>query len=330
MKVVITDFISRDDPLQPEKSILGAAAEIVSLDAHKEDELVGMVEDADAIMIYHLLPALSAKTIKRLRRCKLIVRGGVGYDNVDWAAARERGIPVANVPDYGTEEVADSAIGMTLSLTRGIGFLNSRLRDGQGPWMYHQAKPLQRLRGRVFGIIGLGRIGSAAALRAKALAMDVAFFDPFKPDGFDKALGVRRVDTLDELLSQAHVLSLHCPLTAQTHHMIDAVAIGKMRPGSYLVNTARGGVLDTTAIPEAISSGRLAGAGIDVLEHEPPGDDDVLVRAWKNPEHPAYHRVLINPHAAFYSEQGLMEIRLKASEACRRAVSGEMIRNVVN
>src|SRR5207249_1032258 len=154
-------------------------------------------------------------TIERLRHCKLIVRCGVGYDNVDYAFARQRGIPVANVPDYGTEEVADSAIGYTLALTRGIAFFNSRLRAGQGAWSYLQGVPVHRLRGRVFGIVGLGRIGSAAAGRARALGMDVAFFDPYKPDGYDRALGIRRVETLNDLLAQAHVLSLHCPLTSE-------------------------------------------------------------------------------------------------------------------
>src|SRR5262249_10569208 len=157
------------------------------------------------------------------RNCKLIVRCGVGYDNVDRVFARERGIPVANVPDYGTEEVADSAIGLTLALTRGITQLNSFLRDNvDKAWTYPYFAPALRLRGRVFGVVGLGRIGTAAALRAKALGMDVVFYDPYKPDGFDKALGIRRADTLDDLLKQAFVVSLHCPLTPDTKGMISA------------------------------------------------------------------------------------------------------------
>ena len=258
------------------------------------------------------------------------MRCGVGFDNVDHVFARQRGIAVANVPDYGTEEVADSAIAMTMALTRGIVYLNSRLRAKAGPWHYSQVIPVYRLRGRVFGIVGLGRIGTAAALRAKALGMDVAFYDPYKPDGYDKAIGVRRVESLEDLLSQAHVLSLHCPLTAENRHMIDAAALGRMRDGSFLVNTARGGVVDATAVLAAIESGRLAGAGIDVLEHEPPPDDDPLVAAWRNPEHPAHHRVLLNPHSAFYSEEGLMDMRLRGSEACRRAICGQPVPNVVN
>jgi len=326
-KVVVTDFIN--DALEPEKRILGSLADVVALDRHHEDDLVGQVEDADAIMLFHNL-SLSRKTLERLTRCKLIVRCGVGYDNVDHRFARSRGIPVANVPDYGTEEVADTAIGMMLSLARGISFMNSRLRGTEGPWMYTQVVPLRRLRGRVFGVVGLGRIGSAAALRAKALGMDVAFYDPYKPDGYDKALGIRRVEGLGELLAQALVLSLHCPLTQETYHMIDAAALDRMPTGGYLVNTARGAIVDADALPEAIASGPLAGAAIDVLEHEPLVPDSPLARAWRDPAHPAYHRLLVNPHAAFYCEEGLLEMRSKGAEACRRVLAGLPIQNVVN
>ena len=208
-------------PLEPEKRILGDMADVMAFDALDEDELRGKIEDADAIMVYHNL-GLTRKTIERLEHCKLIVRCGVGYDNVDHALCRERGIPVANVPDYGTEEVADSAIGLMMALTRGISRMNSLLRDGIGPWMYTQVVPLHRLRGRVFGIVGLGRIGTAAALRAKALGMDVVFYDPYKPTGYEKALGIRRVDDVDELFAQSHVLSLHCPLTDETHHLVES------------------------------------------------------------------------------------------------------------
>ena len=326
-KAVITDFIC--DGLEPEKGILGDLADVVALDGYSEDDLAGRIEDADAVMVYHNL-GVSAKTIGRLRNCKLIVRCGVGYDNVDGAAARQRGIPLANVPDYGSEEVADSAIGLTLALTRGIAYLNSTLRAGEGTWSYLQVAPLYRLRGRVFAIVGLGRIGTAAALRAKALGMDVAYYDPYKPDGYDKALGVRRVEDLKDLLAQAFVLSLHCPLTDETRHLVDREALARMPAESYLVNTARGGVVDPAAVADAIGSGALAGAAIDVLEREPPDADNPLVRAWRDPAHPAYHRLIINPHVAFYSEQGLMDMRVRGSEACRRALSGLPIRNVVN
>ncbi len=326
-RVAITDFIL--DDLAPERRVLGDIADISSCNITDEAQLEGQIEDADAIMMYHCI-TLSKRTIERLRKCKIIVRCGVGYDNVDYVFARTRGIAVANVPDYGTEEVADTAIGMTLTLARGIHFLNSKLRDGEGEWTYAQAVPVRRLRGRVFAIVGLGRIGTAAAVRAKALGMDVAFHDPYKPDGYDKSLGIRRVETLPELLKQAFVLSVHCPRTPETTKLIGAKEIAQMPLGSFLINTARGAIVDTSAIPEALASGRLAGAGIDVLPEEPPAVDDALIRAWRDPTHAAYHRLIVNPHAAFYSEEGLMDMRTKGADSCRRALLGQPLRNVVN
>lgn len=326
-KVVIPDYIV--DELKPEREILGDIADVVALGVLAESELVGRIEDADAIILWHET-AITRPTIERLQHCKLIVRGGVGVDNVDRDFARQRGIPVANVPDYGSEEVADTAIAMMMTLARGVHLMNSRLKAGHKPWRYEQAVPIARLRGRGFGVIGLGRIGIAAAMRAKAIGMDVMFYDPYKPDGYDKALGIRRVETLEDLVKQSHVVSCHCPLTDETRHMINAEMIALMPKGSYLVNTARGGVVDVRAIPDALASGHLFGAGIDVLEQEPPREDDPLLVAWRDPNHPAYDRLVLNAHAAFYCEEGLMDIRTKASNACRRALLGLPLRNVVN
>src|SRR5688572_3964790 len=199
-RVIISDF--QHGSLDAEESILGDLATVESLDVTSEEQMWGRIEDADAIMVYHTLKVTRA-TIERLKHCKLIVRCGVGYDNVDYVFARSRGIPVANVPDYGNEEVADSAIGLLLALTRGIAFQNMRLRPAGTDWKFDHVAPLFRLRGKTLGIIGLGRIGTAAALRGKALGMDVAFYDPYKPDGYDKALGVRRVEVLQDLLAQS-------------------------------------------------------------------------------------------------------------------------------
>jgi D-3-phosphoglycerate dehydrogenase/C-terminal binding protein len=326
-RVVIADFLT--DALEPERRILGDIASISAANAFSEADLIGRIEDAATIMLYHNI-AITRATIERLRCCKLIVRCGVGFDNVDHVFARTREIPVCNVPDYGNEEVADSAIGMMLSLVRGISFNNLYLRDPSREWHYTHGGPLRRLRGQTFGIVGLGRIGTATALRALAMGMQVVFYDPYLRDGYDKALGVRRMETLDELLQTVNVLSLHCPLTAETRHMIDAGAIEKLLRGAYLINTARGAVVDTSAIPAAIESGQLAGAAIDVLDGEPPGEDNPLLVAWRDPSHPAYYRLIVNPHSAFYSEQGLLDMRTKGSEACRRALLGRPLRNVVN
>jgi len=325
--VAVTDFIT--DSLEPERQVLGDIASVVALNADHEEQLAGRIEQADAIMQYHSI-LLTHRTIQRLSRCRVIVRCGVGYDNIDCAAARQAGIPVCNIPDYGTEDVADTAIGMALSLPRGITCLNSHLRADMRRWTYLLGGPRHRLRGRVFGIIGLGRIGTATALRAKALGMQVHFYDPYKPDGYDKALGIIRATDLDELLSGSFVLSLHCPLTPQTRHLIDARRLGLMPHGSYLVNTARGGIVDTSAVVDAIASGQLAGAALDVLPSEPPSPDDPLIRAWRDPSHPAHHRIILNPHSAFYSEQGLAEMRTRAAQTCRAALLGQPLSNVVN
>src|SRR6266498_1512492 len=326
-KVVVTDFIT--EPLDHERRILGDLAEVVALNAFSEEDLPGRIEDASAIMLYHFI-RLTARTIQRLTQCRLIVRCGVGFDNVDGRAARERGITVANVPDYGTEDVADSAIGMMLCLTRGVHFLNSRLQRGEGPWIYTQVQPVHRLRGRVFGVVGIGRIGTATALRAKALGMDVVYHDPYVPQGRDKSLGVRSAETLPELLAQAQVVSLHCPLTPETQYLINRETVALMPPGSFVVNTARGGVVDVLAVLDAVACGHLRGAAIDVLETEPPPDDHPLIRAWRDPKHPAHHQIILNPHAAFYSEEGLLDMRLKGSQNCRRVLLGQQPYNVVN
>ena len=328
-KVVITDFIA-DGDTAPEQTALGDIATIHALDAFSEADLVGKIEDADAVMLYHNL-SLTAATIDRLKKCKLIVRCGVGFDNVDRVLARKKGIAVANVPDYGTEEVADSAIGLMLTLTRGIHQLNSMLRDSPGkPWMYLPVAPLHRLRGQTFGVLGLGRIGKAAALRAKALGMHVIFYDPYVADGLDKALGVTRVESLMELLTASDVLSCHTYLSEETKHIIDAAAIQWMKRGSFLINTSRGAVVDTSAIPEAIVSGQLAGAGIDVLAVEPPTEDNPLIAAWRDPKNPCHHAVVINPHSAFYSVEGLSDMRTKGAATVRNALLGKPMRNIVN
>ena len=326
-KVVVTDFL--EEPLDHERGILGDLAEVSAIGGRHEDELTGRIEDADAVMVYHFL-GLTRRTIERLQHCKLIVRCGAGVDNVDHAFAATRGIAVANVPDYGTEEVADSAIGLALALARGLHQLNNRLRAGRGEWSYTQAAPVWRLRGRVFGIVGIGRIGTTSAFRAKALGMDVAFYYPFAPEGRDKSLGVRRVESLDELLAQSHVLSFHCPLTSETLHRLNREKIGRMRKGSFVVNTARGVVVNVLAVLDELGLGHLGGAAIDVLETEPPSADHPLLKAWRDPKHPAHDRLILNPHAAFYCEEGLLDMRIKGSENVRRVLLGQPPRNVVN
>lgn len=326
-RVVVTDFLT--EPLTIERELLGDIAEVVALEAQTAEDLRGKLAEADALLVYHFVQVDRA-ALDELKRCRLIVRCGAGVDNVDCAYAAELGIPVANVPDYGSEEVADTAIGSLLTLARGTHFLNHQCQRAPQQWSYTLAAPLYRLRGRVLGIIGLGRIGSATAIRAKAIGLDVVYYDPYLPSGYDKALGIRMADSLEELLAQSHIVSLHCPLTSETRHMIDDAALALMPRGSIVINTARGGVVDAMAVLRAIESGHLLGAALDVLEKEPPGDQDPLLVAWRDPQHPAHDRLLLTPHAAFYCEEGLLEMRRKGSENCRRVLQGKPPRNVVN
>ena len=321
---------ARQQPDHLEHEVFGADVNIVKRDTGALSELSDAdCAAADGLMILGF-PVAGADLV-RFPKLRAIVRMGVGYDKLDRPAAAERNILICNVPDYGTTEVADHAIALALTLRRGI-LLHHEYQRHDPPALFRsfQHPLIQRLGMQTFGIIGLGRIGTAAAVRAKSLGMDVVFQDPYKPDGYDKSLGIRRVETLSELLSQAFVVSVHCPRTTETNGLIGAKEIAQMPMGSFLINTARGAIVDTSAIPEAIASGRLAGAAIDVLATEPPSEDDPLIRAWRDPAHPAHDRLIVNPHAAFYSEEGLMDMRTKGADACRRALLGLPLRNVVN
>jgi lactate dehydrogenase-like 2-hydroxyacid dehydrogenase len=274
---------------------------------------------------------LDAKIIANAARCRQIVRAGVGFDNIDIAAAAACSIPVCNTPDYGTTDVADHAIGMMLALTRGIVAYNDVLRrEGAAGWDFMRAPTVRRITGCVFGVIGLGRIGTAAALRAKALGMNVIFFDPYRPSGTELGLGVRRVDQLEALLAEADVLSIHAPLTAETDRMIDATTLSIMRPGSILINTSRGAIVNTAALLDALRDGRIAGAALDVLPEEPMAIDDPLISLWRRGEPWLTNRVILSPHAAFFSPSSLVDLRRKSAQVALDYLQHGRLRNCIN
>ena len=246
-----------------------------------------------------------------------MVRAGVGYNNIDCASATRHGVVVCNVPDYGTEEVADHALMLLLALARQL--IESHVAIRAGRWDYRTVLGTPRLRGKVLGLVGCGRIGTATALRAKPFGLDIVFYDPYVPQGLDKALGIRRAHRLEELLEQSHFVSLHCYLDETTHHLIDAQMLARMRPGALLINTARGPIVDQAALLAALDTGHLAGAGLDVVEPEPLDDDRLRGHA----------RVALTPHVAFYSVEGFVELRTKAAEEVRRILLGEAPRNPV-
>ena len=300
-----------------ETAILGEAARVTrhlcDTDADLDDEITG----ADAIIIWHNMP-LTAQGIAKLTRCRAIIRNGVGYDSVDIAAARERGIAVCNVPDYGTEEVADHAIALAMALCRQLFPLDAEAK-ALG-WNIHVGPKLRRLRELTFGIVGLGRIGTATALRAKALGFQVLFYDPYLPNGADKAVGIERVRSLDELLTRTDVLSLHCPLNEETRHLIAERELALLRPGAFVVNTARGGILKKASILAALRDGHLAGAGLDVIEDEP----------LRSEEEAATPNLIATCHAAFCSVESKVEMRSTSARLALAAVTGRPFENVVN
>src|SRR5262249_41315088 len=296
----------------------GDIAHFIMARATEEAQLAEHLPSADAIMLFHDLSILSELSFARAPKCRCVVRAGVGYNNVDVEAAARHGVIVCNVPDYGTEEVADHAIMFLLALARRLVISHEAIRGGT--WDYRTALGTPRLRGKTFGVVGCGRIGTAAALRAKALGLEVVFFDPYLRQGMDKALGIRRVYDLDELLEQSHFVSLHCYLDATNHHLINERTIARMRQGSILINTARGPLVDEHALLEALDSGRIAAAGLDVAQRQPLDNDRLR-------QHP---RVLLTPHTAFYSVEGYAELRTKGAEEVRRILLGEAPRNPVN
>ena len=213
--VLVADFL---DETAIESAVLGDLAEFVMARATDESQLAPYLPAADAIVLFHNLTGLGEATFARATRCRGLVRAGVGYNNVDLEAATRHGVLVCNVPDYGTEEVADHAIMLLLALVRRLVPSHEAIRAGR--WDRRTAEGAPRLRGKIFGIVGCGRIGTATALRAKAMGLDVVFYDPFLRQGMDKALGIRRVYRLEELLEQSHFVSLHCYLDATNHHLL--------------------------------------------------------------------------------------------------------------
>jgi phosphoglycerate dehydrogenase-like enzyme len=313
--VLIADFL---EETSIESAILGDIARFVMGRASDEAELSPYLPDADAIMVFHDISCVGESSFSQAPRCRGVVRAGVGFNNIDVLAASRWGVTVCNVPDYGTEEVADHAIMFLLAMARRLVPCHDAIRSGT--WHYATATGTPRLRGKTLGLVGCGRIGTATAIRAKALGLDVVFFDPYLRQGMDKSLGIRRVFTLDDLLGQSHFVSLHCYLDDSTRHLINKQTLGQMRPGSYLINTARGPIIEETALLEALDSGPLAGAALDVVESEPLDDARIS-------RHP---RILLTPHTAFYSVEGFVELRSKTAEEVRRLLLGEAPRNPVN
>jgi phosphoglycerate dehydrogenase-like enzyme len=306
-----------DPEVRVERDVLGGVAEARRFLSDGDADFTDEIRGARALIVWHNTP-ITAPGIARLRDCRAIIRNGVGYDSVDIAAARERGIAVCNVPDYGTEEVADHALALALALCRQLFPLNEEAR--RLGWTIRTEAKMRRLRELTFGIVGLGRIGTATALRAKALGFKVCFHDPYVPNGVDKAVGVERARSLEELLRRADVLSLHCPLNEETRHLIAERELALLKPSAFVVNTARGAIIKKAAILAALREGRLAGAGLDVVEDEP----------LRTTEESATPNLIVTCHAAFCSVESKIDMRRSSARIALAAVRGEPLENVVN
>ena len=286
---------------------------------------------ADGLVTWHEM-RIDADLIAKIPKCRMIVRAGVGFDQIDLEAAGRVGIPVCNTPDYGTSEVADHAIALMLALTRGIVCFHEHLvQDPVGGFDSALAPLVRRLRGRTFGVVGFGRIGTATALRAKAFGFRVVGFDPYVSAGTEIAIGIERVGSLEALLEAADVVSLHCPLTAETRRMIGAEAFRRMKSSAILINTARGEVVDVPALIAAIRAGDIGGAGIDVLPTEPPNPHDEVAVAYRDLKAAGVaDRLILTPHAAWASPESRADARRLAVETAVLYLAKGHLRNLVN
>jgi D-3-phosphoglycerate dehydrogenase / 2-oxoglutarate reductase len=311
--VVITDCDHGD--ADPERAVLdGHDVELRVLQCRTPEEVADQAGDAD-VLINQYVP-ITGEVLDAVGRCRLVVRYGVGVDNVDVEAATTRGVWVANVPDYGRDEVADHTLALAMALLRGVVALDRSVRDGV--WDLEAARPLRRLSTLTWGVVGCGAIGTAVAGRAAGLGMRVLGHDlPAVASGAP----IERVP-LEELLEGADVVSLHAALTADSHHLIGVEALGRMRPTAYLVNTARGGLVDARALLAALDAEALAGAALDVLEGEPPDE-----LGWRLARHP---RVVATPHAAWYSEEAFHTLKSEVAREALRVLEGRPPRSPVN
>ena len=315
MKVVVSDYTFED--LDPETEALRGVAELVALREYPgHQEFVKVARDADAVLSQ--MSPLRAEAIEGLERCKVIVRYGVGVDNVDVPAATRRGIAVCNVPDYCTEDVADHTLMLALALVRKLPTSIEYLRGGG--WVHEPLRPIQRLSTLTFGIYGFGRIAREVAARARGFGFRLLAHDPYVPEAVFAEAGVERVEP-DALLARSDLLALHMPLTPDTRNLLNRESFARMKRGVLLVNTARGGLIDTEALVEALDSGQVGGAALDVLDTEPIPADHPL---WQRPT------AFMTPHLAWYSEQALRQLQRSVGEECARVLRGEPPKNVVN
>ncbi len=318
-KVVCPLFLDKDPDF--EEQIFRGVATFHPYKCANQEEVANFVSDADAVITGPI--EVREKAIMGMTKCKIIQALGIGFDRIDLKPAGQKRIFVCNVPDYCVDEVADHTIGLLLAANRRmISLINAAKR---GMWFSKLpddiSTPVSRLKGRTLGIIGLGRIGTAVAIRAKAFGIRVLFYDPYVKLGMERSLNLERSDDLESLLESSDIVSIHTPLTEETHHMIQEDQLKKMKKHALLINTARGAIVDRKALLNALKEKWIGGAALDVIEHEPPSQEEPLLHL---------ENLLITPHRAYYSEESNVDCRQKAATNVLRALQGRMPLHVVN
>jgi D-3-phosphoglycerate dehydrogenase len=314
LRVGVSDSVFPNlDPAREVLSKIGAELRVAG--EPTAEAILGVAADADALLVTYA--KITAEMIRQMKRCRIISRFGIGVDNVDIAAATSAGIVVTKVPDYCMDEVSDHAMALLLSLVRKIPYANSLVHAGR--WEMPAVVPIHRLRGSVLGLVGFGRIPQLVAPKAQAFGLKVVAFDPYIPQDVMTRADVEKVE-FAELVKMSDYISIHSPLLPETHHLFNADVFRKMKPTAYLVNTARGPIVDETALAHALDARQLAGAALDVLSQEPPSGSPLFGR----------NNVILTPHTSFYSVESLVELQIKAAEEVVRVMTKQAPRNPVN
>lgn len=313
--VVVTDhlFPSMEDEA---RMFRGMDAELVVGQCREEDDVIELCRRADAVL--NTYARMTPRVMENLERCRVIVRFGIGYDNVAVDAATRRGIMVANTTDYCIDEVADQALAMLLACARGLFPAGRIARDAT--WDLAKMPVLRRLRGQTLGLLGIGRIGAAVAARARGFGLRVAACDPHVEEAAAREAGAQLAD-LDTLLRTSDYVSVHVPLVTETEGMIDAGAFARMKPTAFLINVARGRIVNQSDLVRALRQGDIAGAGLDVLEREPPAPGDPVT---------TLDNVVLTPHSAWYSEEARAEMRRRAVGQVVSVLRGELPYSLIN
>lgn len=314
-KVLITDYVWPN--LDAERKVLeDAGFELVVAPDSSEETLAGLASDVDAIMF--CFAQVTEKVLRSAPECLIAARYGIGVDNVDISVCTELGIVVTNVPDYCIDEVTEHTFGMVMALNRRLMPHSTAVKSG-GWSSVALDQPMKRMNGATFGVIGFGRIGRSVGSKASALGMNVLAYDPMLQTGQDVD-GARSV-TLDEVLGESDFISVHVPLTDETRGMIGKQQLASMKQGAIIVNPARGGLIDEFALADALASGHLAGAGLDVMEPAPPSEDHPLLKQ---------ENVIITPHTAFFSQASTLELETRTAQEVVRVVNGQQPQNFIN